>query len=376
MNTRALEKAGITKDTPSYLGKAAPRNPSGELTGEMPDWPAGYIAIDKVVPPPTPAEEEQMILAGQRQRLALGITSIRDLANWPFGMRAFQRMWAQNKLTVRISMGLDLPDAADPAALLRMQGVGPHFGDHWLRIDSAGEEPWPPTNISLAGFTSLALEFNRLGWRPSPHVPTNESLDNVLKAYEAADDESPIRDKRWVVEHIPNATPSQMDHLARLGVIVSTQVAGYRSNYDAAVKGLGREQAERQTPVRELLDHRLIVIPGSDYSGPTPETSSPNNPFIPLYYYTTRKTADGRLLGPHQRISREEALRTTTVNNAYVTWEEARKGSIEQGKLADFVILSGDYLMVPDDQILQLRPVSTYVGGRKVYSSPDARPEL
>ena len=215
--------------------------------------------------------------------------------------------------------------------------------------------------------------MNRLGWRPSPHVLTNESLDNVLQAYEAADRESSIRDKRWVVEHIPNATPTQMDRLAKLSVIVSTQTAGYASNYDAAVQNLGKEQAERQTPVKEMLDHRLVVVTGSDYAGPNPDTASPNDPFIPLYYYVTRRTREGKVIGPQQRISREEALRIATNYPAYARWGEKLKGSIEPGKLADFVILSADFMTIPEEQILQLRPMATYVGGRRVFSAPDAK---
>ena len=372
MNTPALAKIGINRDTRSYLGKPVPRDASGDLTGEMPDWPAGLAAIDKVVPVPTPEEEEQMILAGQNQRHALGITSIRDQSNGPDGLRAFQRMWQQGKLTVRVAVGLNLTDETDPGQLLRQQGVSTGFGDRWLRIDSTGEEPRPPV-IALKDYVPLVMEVNRLGWRPAPHVPTNESLDIVLQAYEAADRERPIRDRRWIVEHIPNVTPAQMDRLAKLGVIVSTNMAGYTGSYEAAVKGLGPEQAERQTPVRELLDHKLIVVAGSDYGGPTPETSTSNNPFVPLYYYVSRKTVEGRVLGPQEKISRQEALRIATINNAYITWEEGLKGSIESGKLADFVILSADFMTIPEDEILHLRPMATYVGGREVFSAPDAK---
>jgi predicted amidohydrolase YtcJ len=373
LNTVALKKAGIAKEMQFYLGKEVPKDKSGELTGELPDYPAGMYAMDKVVPPPTPEEEEQMIAAGQKQRNALGITSIRDLSNWPPGMRAFVRMWRQGRLTVRVSMGLELPGAGDPAGLARQQGVTPGFGDHWLRIDSAGERPNPPSgDATQEEYTSLMLELNRLGWRHSPHVATNDALEMILAAYEAADRESPIRDKRWVVEHIPNVTPPLMDRLAKLGVIVSTNMAGYATNYDAAVRTLGREQAQRQTPVREMLDHHLVVVIGSDYSGPNPDTATSNNPFVPLYYYISRKTRDGRVLGPQEKISREEALRIATNNNAFATWEEKVKGSIEPGKLADFVVLSGDFMTIPEDEILKLRPMATYVGGRKVYSAPDA----
>jgi predicted amidohydrolase YtcJ len=373
LNSAALKKAGIAKDMQSYMGKAIPKDSNGELTGDLPDYPAGLFAVDKVVPLPTPEEEDEMIAAGQKQRNALGITSIRDLSNIPAGMRAFVRMWRQGKLTVRVSMGLELIDLSDPVGLVRQQGVTPGFGDHWLRIDSAGERPNPPAgDATPQEYRALMLELNRLGWRHSPHVATNDALEAVLQAYEAADRESPIRDKRWVVEHIPNVTPPLMDRLAKLGVIVSTNMAGYAGNYDAAVRTLGQEQAERQTPVREMLDHNLVVVIGSDYGGPNPDTTTSNNPFVPLYYYVSRKTRAGRVLGPQEKISRAEALRIATYNNAFTTWEEKVKGSIEPGKLADFLVLSADFMTIPEDEILKLHPMATYVGGRKVYEAPEA----
>src|SRR6202140_2118092 len=165
--------------------------------------------------------------AGQKQRNALGITSTRDLSNWPPGMRAYVRMWRQGRLTVRISMGLELPDAGDPAGLVRQQGVTPGFGDHWLRIDSAGEQPTPPGGKATPQeYKALMLELNRLGWRHAPHVATNEALEAGLQAYEAADRESPIRDKRWVVEHIPDVTPPLMDRLPPSIVARVIDIAG------------------------------------------------------------------------------------------------------------------------------------------------------
>src|SRR5258707_9363374 len=123
------------------MGREIPKDSSGELTGELPGFPAGLYAIDKVVPLPTSDEEDQMIAAGQKQRNALGITSTRDLSNWPPGMRAFVRMWRQGRLTLRVSMGLELPDAGDPAGLVAHQVGAPGVGGHWLRIASAAQRP-------------------------------------------------------------------------------------------------------------------------------------------------------------------------------------------------------------------------------------------
>jgi predicted amidohydrolase YtcJ len=370
MNSAALAKGGVTPDTKDFMGKPMPRDASGALSGATPGWPQGLYLIDRVVPVATFAEEEQLILAGQRQRLALGITSIRDLANWTFGIQAFQRVRKQHKLEMRVALGLDVPDAENPERFLREQAILTGFGDEWLRIHTQGEEPWPPTAISAARYTEFSRELNRMGWRPSPHVGNNETLDIVLSAWEAADRDASIKSKRWVVEHVPNATPAQIKRMAALGIVVSTNMMGYANDYQAAVKTLGQEQADRQTPVRELIDNNIIVLYGSDYNGPNPDTAAPNNPWVPLYYYVTRKNKDGQVVGAQQKISRQEALRIATINNAKITFEEDVKGSIEAGKLADFVVLSADFMSIPEEQILKLHPLATYVGGKKVYAAP------
>ena len=118
--------------------------------------------------------------------------------------------------------------------------------------------------------------------------------------------------------------------------------------------------------MRELLDHHLSVSSGTDWPAFT------SNPFINIYFFVTRNTADAGTLGAGQKISREEALRVTTINNAYLTFQEKLKGSIETGKVADFLILPQDILTMPGEQIRDMRPVATYVDGKKVFSGPGA----
>ena len=233
-----------------------------------------------------------------------------------------------------------------------------------------------PTPIPDTPFLESVVLLNRYGWRPAPHLCDRgcgrpgeyESLDLALDAYEAADKERSIRDKRWVLEHIPTVQPNQMDRMARLGVVVSAQFQPFKwrtAEYDRMVRTMGKpELAERQVPMRELLDHHVIVGTGSD----SHNLGQSDNPFVPIYFYVTRKTEDGRQLDPKQKITRQEALRVSTINNAYLTFEENVKGSIEAGKLADFVILSEDITSVPEDKILSIHPVGTYVGGRQVFS--------
>jgi predicted amidohydrolase YtcJ len=118
--------------------------------------------------------------------------------------------------------------------------------------------------------------------------------------------------------------------------------------------------------MRTFLDQRFLVAGGTD------SPVIPYNPFWSIYHFITRDTISDGVYGPSERITREEALRVYTINNARLTFEEKLKGSIEPGKLADLVVLSGDYLTVPEKAIESLKPVATMIGGRFVYVDPAA----
>ena len=360
-STAALKLAGITQDTASFAGSPMPKDSNGELTGANPAYPAGMSLLDKLLPAMTDDEEDELLIRAQQERNALGLTSVRDLTLSPQAMRAYVRLWQKGRLTLRVSMGLDLPDMVHFEDAVRAWGVGSGFGDKWLRLDSISEAPNP---VEFQQFTEAALTANHYGWRLAPHLEGDESLNAALDAYEAADRASSIREKRWVLEHVPVATPQQMERMAKLGVVVSAQYAAYSGNLGPATAAVGRTRAERQTPVRDLLDHHLVVSAGSDFLG---AAAPVDNPFVPIYFYVTRKTRNGEVIGPEEKISREEALRVSTINYAYTTFEEKLKGSIEPGKLADFLILSDDILTVPEERILSVHPLATYVGGRKVF---------
>jgi len=367
LNTAALTRVGLSRDKPVYAGQALPTDAAGELTGQTPAYPANMLIVNSLLPPPTEAEEETFLLKAIGERHALGLTSVRDLSILPRAMRTYFRLWQKQQLTLRVSMGLDIPDVTHAEETLRTWGVGSGFGDAWLRFDSVSEDPYPML-VSPKPFTEAVLLAQKYGWRMSPHADGDDSLDAILDAFEAADRVSSIKDKRWVIEHVPLATPEQIRRMVRLGVVISSQYGAWGQNLAGATAAVGRQRAERQPPVRELLDAGLVVSAGSDFFGST--MNVPNSPLLPIYFYVTRRTRSGTVVGPDQKISREQALRVSTVNYAYTTFEENLKGSIEPAKLADFVILSGDVLTVPDDQILSLRPLATYVGGLKVFAAP------
>jgi predicted amidohydrolase YtcJ len=155
--------------------------------------------------------------------------------------------------------------------------------------------------------------------------------------------------------------------MKNLGLVVSAQDHLYLAG-PSLVKMWGPKRAAWVTPVRAYLDHGLMVSAGTD---------SPVVPYPPLwvfYHFVTRDTISGGVLGRDQQITRQEALKLETLNNAYTTFEEKIKGSIEPGKLADLVVLKDDIMTTPVKNIESMNVLMTIVGGKIVYQRDGFRP--
>jgi predicted amidohydrolase YtcJ len=187
------------------------------------------------------------------------------------------------------------------------------------------------------------------------------AVDEVLDAYEAADRERSIKGRRWTIEHFFIAKPDHFPRVRALDLAISAQDHLYLAAPSVA-SYWGRARAERVTPMRTFLDQGFLVAGGTD------SPVIPYNPFWAMYHFITRDTISDGVYGATERITREEALRVYTINNARLTFEESLKGSIEPGKLADLVVLSGDYLTVPEAEIQSLRAFATMVGGKLVHA--------
>lgn len=376
-----VSPAGIGGRSRVVMNSAVMQAPDAPLL--IPDGasrgPNPYARPSKIIPLPTKDEEEELILKWQRMKNAEGITSIRDVNIYPDAMRAYYRLWRQNKLLERTSVALLIEDSENVGPVLSEWGMGAGFGDHWLRIDSISENPHPRNGDKLLhtdydqamqeAYVKAMIDVDRYDWRPAPSLgglclPSCEgALELSLRAYEAADREIPINGKRWIVEQGPQVNSDQLDRMAKLGVVLSapSRPAGFDPHQDV-------RDAEQAAPLKDYLDHHVIVADGTDTHG----YDRDDNPFLAFHWYVTRATADGKVYGADQKINREDALKLNTINGAYLTFEENVKGSIEPGKLADFVILNQDLMTVPDDQILATRPLATYLGGKMVFSRMDS----
>jgi predicted amidohydrolase YtcJ len=387
INRAAAQRWNITRDTQSPPGGEIGHDADGELNGELVDTARALVHL----PPPGPLNP--VIIERQMRLLnSVGLTSIRIPGSFQFGgdqvaaYHMFQDLKREGRLTMRVNYLMrifDFSSVEKVRALIASWNIRPDEGDEWLRIggmktlvDGGFEgghmrEPYAEPYgrggkfkgievVPRSQYLPVVLELNRLGWRVATHAVGDAAVDEVLDAYEAADREHSIKGKRWTIEHFFIARPDQFPRVRALELAISAQDHLYLAAPSMA-KYWGRERAEQVTPMRTFLDQGFLVAGGTD------SPVIPYNPFWAMYHFITRDTISDGVYGANQRISREEALRVYTINNARLTFEENLKGSIEPGKLADLVVLSADYLTVPEKEIESLKAVATMIGGRFVY---------
>jgi len=398
LNSAALKKWNITRETKEPAGGHIGRDEHGEPNGELVDRAKDLVVLPREAP--LSREERLESLAAEHQKLnAAGLTSIRYPGASLEHYRLLRELEVRGRLTLRVNHLFRL-DATLEAEKIREEvsrweaAAGePGENDDWLKVggvklgvDGGFEgglmrspyvEPWGKKGtyrgvqtVPTDRFRETVGLLNRLGQRLATHAVGDAAIDLVLDAYEAADRERPIAGRRFSIEHgfIPRA--DQFPRMRKLGLAISAQHHLYLAG-PSLVKYWGVERAHGVTPVRAYLDAGLHVSAGSD---------SPVVPFAPLpviYHFVTRETLSGGVMGAGERISRKEALALATREYAYLTFEEDHKGSIETGKLADLVLLSQDPLTVPEQELRNIEVLLTVVGGSVVYRRSDlALPEV
>lgn len=188
-------------------------------------------------------------------------------------------------------------------------------------------------------------------------------IDQVLDAFEAADKEKSIRDRRFVLIHASLIRPEQMERAQRLGVRIDFQNVFMWDKAATVERFLGKATADRAVPTRTLIEKMGLNSLGAGTDFPV----NPINPFLNMYIMVTRKDPNGNVYGSAETITREQALRLYSSAASRYTFDEARKGTIEPGKLADIVVLSADYAAVPEEQIKDIKVDLTLVGGKVVF---------
>ena len=386
LNTSALKKWNVTKDTPVPAGGQISRNAAGELTGELFDEAKALVTL----PRPKPVNMDD-ILATQKALTPYGITAIRIPGAYKGDMiqayRLMKQAEAEGKLTLRWTVympGFSLRSAEAARKAIETWGTHQGEGSDWVKVDGVklivdggfegGHlskpylEPYGQggkfTGVTVSppnAYTEVVRELNRSGWHVITHAVGDAALDEVLDAYAAADKDASIKGKRWSVEHAFVSRPEQVARLKDLDVAISAQDHLYLAA-PVLKKYWGWETASEVTPVKTYLDAGLLVAGGTD------RPVIPFNPFWNLYHMASRDTISDGVYGEDQKIaSRPLLLRLVTINYAKLIGEEKTRGSIEPGKLADFAVLSDDFLTAKLETIRDMKALSTWVGGREVY---------
>ncbi len=375
LNSAALARWNITDQTREPEGGRISRYPDGRLNGELVDRARDSVRL--------PASRRQTLderlrarAAEYQQLLASGLTTVRHPGVSIDEYRLLQEMHRRGLLAMRLHVLLR-GDTGD---------IQLDEGDEWLKVSGiklavdGGFEGGlmrdlytPPFDekgtfrglqtVDTDKFVATVRDLNQRGWRVSTHAVGDAAIDLVLKAYEAAHAERSIAGRRWTIEHAFMGRPDHLPRIKALDVAISAQDHLYLAG-PSLVKYWGAERAALTTPVRHYLDAGLLVSSGTD---------SPVIPYPPLwtiYHFVTRDTISGGVMGRDQRITREEAIRLATINNARLMGDARTKGSIERGKLADLVVLSENILTCPEPRIRDAEVLMTIVGGRMVFQKP------
>jgi predicted amidohydrolase YtcJ len=404
LNSAALKEIGVTRDTPQPSNGKIIKDASGEPNGLIIGAPQ-LLARLRTSKPVTHDDMVWALKAMQKSYNAVGITSTIDRAEGPEGFRVYQELRAKNELTVRSYVTYLITGQGTPAQVRKEIETIPFvtgMGDDWYRIGSLKvvadggillgtaylREPYgehtdiygyrdPDYRGVLAvpreNLIEMAKTADRLGWQMTAHVTGGGSLDALLDAYEAANREKPILDRRFTVTHGNFPNPEAIRRARALGVVFDVQPAWLYEDGAAIKDVFGPARMKDFLPLRSLFDNGIVAAGGSDHMirFDSKNAVNPYNPFFGMWMAITRKTTDGATEGADQAISREEALRMWTINGAYLSFEEKNKGSIEPGKLADLVVISKDILHCPVDEIKDIDALLTVVDGRVVYR--DAR---
>jgi len=379
LNDTALAKYGITPATPVPPGGAIPRNAAGRLTGELTD------AAKRLAPLPPPPPMSQAVLQAQQKKLnEYGLTSIRIPGTTVAAYRQFQQLRDSGQATVRYSILFRPKDLADFRSSIVEAGIRQGEGDEWVRVwgikisvDGGFEggymtRPYEGElgkggtyhglqTIPQATFNEYVAGINRAGWRAAVHAVGDAAVDEVLQGFERADAERDINGRGWTIEHAFVTRPDQYPRIRALDLRMSVQDHLYLAA-PVLKRYWGMDRASQVTPLKTYMEQGFMLAGGTD------SPVIPVNPFWAMYHFLTRDTISDGIYGADQAVpSRDAVLRLMTINNARLTDEEAIKGSIEPGKLADFVVLSADYLSIPAAEVQRLKALATYVGGKQVY---------
>jgi predicted amidohydrolase YtcJ len=400
-NSMALQVSGITRSTPNPPGGEVVKDEKGEPNGILRNAAQLLKGVKRAE-----TFTEQDKLAALEQMLKLyaeaGLTGVEDRAVTPEEVALYQKLHDQKKLPVRVGLTWRI-NASRPIEQIEREINASQWktglGDDWLRFatfkvtldggQSVGTAyqrmPYGPFGRQLYGQTdpdargTLFIDSDKLyrifhaarakGWQLTAHAQGGGAIDALLDAFEKLDREKSIRGERHHVMHGSMMNEQAIQRIKRLDISMDVQPGWLYLDVPALEKVFGKQNMRWFFPLHTFIQKGIPVAGGADHMiGHGKDNAvNPYNPFLNMWMCISRKTRAGEVFYPEEKVSREDALRLYTNGAAWIQFAEKERGSLEPGKFADLVVIDRDYLTCPENQIKDIQPLLTMVGGRTVY---------
>ena len=388
VNARAMALSEIGPTTPDPAGGQILKDPSGKPTGLLRETASNLVRRGAGEPLPSAEETEarvrQMLTLADREAVSKGITSFHDAGTTLDVVERMKRMIDEGTLQTRLWVMLRVDDSSPGIDLAAAKILG--YGDHhltvraikWTMDGALGShgawllEPYAdlPRSVGLPRSSDVLKQTTQRavdhGYQMAVHAIGDRANREVLNVYEDAFRAAGKKgaDLRWRIEHAQHLSAADISRFGQLGVIASMQSVHATSDAVFVPTRLGDRRAEEGAYAwQRLMKSGAVVTNGTD----APVESI--DPIANYYAAVTRKLSDGSAFYADQKMSRMEALRSYTIQNAFAAFEEDIKGTLSPGKLADITVLTKDITTVPDEDITQTKVAYTIIGGKVVYES-------
>ena len=373
LNQRGLDALNIKSDADLPGGGKLDRDASGKLTGGI---TGGIVPLFDRLPRPTPEQQVEGTKKFFRELNRLGMTGVSDPCGnnvTPETYDAINKVWRDRQLTVRVAYticGFNPPhEVEEYQKYLGLMPMG--FGDDMMHFNGIGEQVvWAINNVEkpnaadLERFYQIAKWAAGRGYGLTFHCGTHAAVDAILKVFERVDSEVSIKNLRWSIAHLNDASPASLRRMKALGMGWTMQDAMYFSGEETERRS-GVDAAHRMPPVETAREIGVPVGAGTDA-----HRVAPYSPFTALQWALDGKTVGGKAVrGPEETPSRANALRAYTQGSAWFSHDDDKRGALEPGKFADLAVLTKDYMTVPVEQIGGIESVLTMVGGKIVYAA-------
>ncbi|MEX2302395.1 MAG: amidohydrolase [Bryobacterales bacterium] len=408
LNSLALSMSGIDKDFRVREGEPCrvERDAAGEPTGILRNC-SQYIQYRSIEREPSEQDRLDRLKELLADYNAVGLTSIVDADTSDSEVELYRKLRDRNELSCRTYMMLGVDASAplneieariqqaaqDPlherSDMLWLRGVKSYLDGGMLTGSAYMREPWGVSKIysiqdpayrgvlfiqpeKLYEIAKLALS-NDLQF--TAHSVGDGAVHNMIDAYTRINENDfPVRDRRPSITHANFMSAEAIQKMKELGVVANLQPDWLYLDGATLRKQFGDERLTYFQPYKTLFEQNVIVGGGSDHMQKIGSLRSINqyNPFLGMWITLTRQPRwTDEPLHTEQNLTREQAIRLYTINNAFLTFSEDRKGSLEPGKLADFIVLDRDILTCPLDEVKDIQVEQTYLGGKRIYMRAD-----